>query len=264
LDEPVSTTVVAPPHARGTGSAGVLGALLMMGWLTVVLWADRASAGGGIWLQRGLGILTWVGLALALSRVPVTVRVQTGVVVGFATVVEYLFSPTLEVYLYRFDNVPTYVPPGHGLVYLSAFVLGHSRFVERNLRTAVGLVLLVGGAWAAYGWLLADRPDALGAFWYLCLVGFLLWGPSQQVYVGAFVVVGYLELLGTELRTWVWQAEDPVLGVSIGNPPSGAAGGYGWFDLAGLMLTPYLLAVFSRARRRGSRGERRAADADAS
>ena len=67
------------------------------------------------------------------------VRVQTSVVVAFATLVEYLFSPTLEVYLYRFDNVPMYVPPGHGLVYLSAFALGHTRFVERHMRACTVL-----------------------------------------------------------------------------------------------------------------------------
>lgn len=249
----MGTAVVAgsgsgPSTGRAAGAA-----VLMMGWLTVVLWLDRSSAGGGIWLQRGSGVLTWAVLLLAMWRVCPAVRAQTTVVVGFATVVEYVFSPTLEVYLYRFDNVPMYVPPGHGLVYLSAFALGHSALVERNLRTAVALVLLVGGGWASYGWLLADRPDALGAFWFACLAGFLLWGPSQQVYVGAFVVVSYLEVVGTELGTWVWRVEDPLLGISIGNPPSGAAGGYGWFDLAGLLLAPYLLAVVSRRRRRDPR-----------
>jgi hypothetical protein len=96
--------------------------------------------------------------------------------------------------------------------------------------------------------LLADRPDALGAFWFLCLGAFLLWGPSTGVYVGAFVVVSWLELLGTELRTWVWQTADPVLGVSIGNPPSGAAGGYGWFDLAALLAAPRLVRWFNPPR----------------
>lgn len=232
--------------------SGVLAAVAMMGWLTLVLWLDRASAGGGLWLQRGLGGLTWVVLVLALRRVAPAVRVQTVVVVAFATVVEYVFSPTLEVYLYRFENVPAYVPPGHGLVYLAAFVLGHTPFVLRNLRPLVGVVLLAGGAWALHGLLLADRADGLGAFWFVCLAGFLLWGPSRPVYVGAFVVVSYLELLGTGLGTWVWQVEDPVLGVTIGNPPSGAAGGYGWFDLAGLLAAPYLLAWHRRLGRRGA------------
>lgn len=223
--------------------------LLMMGWLSVVLWLDRADGGGSIWLQRGLGLLTWGVLVVALRRVSPTVRAQTAVVVVFASVVEFVFSPTLHVYEYRFDNVPAYVPPGHGLVYLSAFVLGHSAFVERRLRAAVALVVVVGGAWAAHGLFVAARPDALGAFWYLCLVGFLLVGPSTQVYVGAFVVVSWLELLGTELGTWVWGTHDFTGWVTIGNPPSGAAGGYGWFDLAGLLLAPYLVRRFSRSAR---------------
>jgi len=239
--------------------------LLMMGWLSVVLVLDRADGGGGLWLQRSLGVLTWVVLLLALSRVSPVVRVQTAVVVGFATVVEYVFSPTLEVYTYRFHNVPAYVPPGHGLVYLSAFALGHVAFVERRPRVALGLVLVVGGGWATYGLLVADRPDALGAFWYACLLLFALFGPSKAVYVGAFVVVSYLELLGTHLGSWAWGTHDPTGWVTIGNPPSGAAGGYGWFDLAGLLAAPYLLDRWGRVRRpiTGPLTRRRAAPAAA-
>ncbi len=233
-----------------TNRIGAPACLLMMGWLTVVLWLD---SDGGPWLQRGLGAGTWVVLLLAFRWVSPVVRVQTGVVVAFATAVEYIFSPTLEVYLYRFDNVPMYVPPGHGLVYLSAFALGHTRFVERHMRGCVGMVLVVGGLWAGHGLFLAERPDALGAFWYACLVGFLLWGPSKAVYVGAFVAVSYLEIVGTHLGNWAWHTQDPTGWVSIGNPPSGAAGGYGWFDLAGLLAAPYLLRVFSPRRREVSR-----------
>ena len=229
-----------------TQRLGALACLVMMGWLSVVLCLD---ADGGPWLQRALGVGTWVVLLLAMRRVSPVVRVQTGVVVVFATMVEYLCSPTLEVYLYRFENVPMYVPPGHGLVYLSAFALGHTRFVQAHMRACMGLVLVVGGLWAGYGLLLAERPDALGAFWYACLVCFLVWGPSKAVYVGAFVVVSYLEIIGTALGNWAWQAQDPTGWVSIGNPPSGAAGGYGWFDLAALTAAPYLLSLLSRARR---------------
>ena len=220
--------------------------LLMMGWLTSVLWLDRVGGGGSHWQQRGLGVLTWLVLAAALTKVDPVVRVQTAVVVAFATVVEFVFSPTLEVYTYRFHNVPMYVPPGHGLVYLSAFALGHARFVERHLRAWTAVVLVVGGAWASYGVFLAARPDALGAFWFACLAAFLWWGPSKPVYVGAFAVVSWLELAGTHLGTWVWGTLDPTGWVTIGNPPSGAAGGYGWFDLAGLLAAPVLLRLLSR------------------
>jgi hypothetical protein len=221
-------------------------AVAMMGWLSLVLFLDTAGgSGASLSEQRLLGLLTWAVLLLALRGATPLVRVQTAVVVVFATAVEYVFSPALEVYVYRFDNVPWFVPPGHGLVYLSALALARTGFVRRHLRGCAMVVLVAGGAWALYGVLLADRPDALGAFWFACLAAFLVWGPSTGVYVGAFVVVSYLELLGTGLGVWQWQTEDPTGWISIGNPPSGASGGYAWFDLVGLLLAPRLLTWWS-------------------
>lgn len=214
-------------------------ATALMAWITLVLAVD---AGGSLSTQRLLGVLTWVLLIAVLRRESPTVRVQTGVVVAFATVVEYTFSPLLGVYLYRFDNVPAYVPPGHGLVYLAALSLGRTSLVRTHLGGCVAAVVAVGGGYAAWGLLFGPRMDVLGAIWLGCLLGFLAWGPSRRLYVGAFVVVSYLEIVGTSLGTWAWQSHDPTGWIPIGNPPSGAAGGYGWFDLAALLLTPVLLA----------------------
>ncbi|HYJ69850.1 MAG TPA: hypothetical protein VEX15_19530 [Nocardioidaceae bacterium] len=210
----------------------------VMAWISLVLIVD---SDGSLAVQRLLGVLTWALLLAVLRRESIVVRVQTGVVVVFATAVEYTFSPLLEVYVYRFDNVPAYVPPGHGLVYLAALSLGRSTFVREHLRGCVAAVVVAGGAYAAWGLTLGPRIDVLGAFWFCCLVGFLAWGPSRPLYVGAFVVVTYLEIVGTALGTWTWQPYDPTGWVPVGNPPSGAAGGYGWFDLAALLLTPLLL-----------------------
>ena len=210
-----------------------------MGWITAVLALDAA---GSLALQHGLGILTWGLLVWTLRREQPLVRAQTLVVVAFATAVEYTFSPLLEVYTYRFDNVPAYVPPGHGLVYLAALGLGRSELVRRFPRAGISAVLALCGAYAVWGLSpLAPRLDVLGAFWWVCLAGFLLWGPSRPLYLGAFVVVTYLEVMGTTLGTWQWRPQDPTGLVAIGNPPSGAAGGYGWFDLAALLAAPWLL-----------------------
>jgi uncharacterized membrane protein YecN with MAPEG domain len=220
-------------------------AFAVMAWISVVLLLD---AGGSLGLQRVLGLATWVLLVAALHGESLAVRVQTAVVVVFASAVEYTFAPLLEAYSYRFDNVPAYVPPGHGLVYLAALWLGRTRFVQRHLTGCAVTVVVVGGAYALYGVTLADRVDVLGLFWFCCLVGFLLWGPSRPLYVGAFVVVTYLELLGTGLGNWEWAERSPFDLVPMGNPPSGAAGGYGWFDLAALLLTPPLLRWWSGRR----------------
>jgi len=221
--------------------------VLTMTWVPLVLLLDR---GAGIWWQRALGLGTWVLLLALLRRETPLVRAQVAVVVAFATAVEYTFSPLLEVYVYRLGNVPAFVPPGHGLVYLCALAMGRSALVRTRLPALVAVTVVAGGAYAAWGLVLHDRPDALGAFWYLCLVGFLCWGRSRSLYVGAFVVVTYLELLGTWLGTWEWQERDPTGLVTIGNPPSGAAGGYGWFDLAAVLAGPAVLVAAQRLTRR--------------
>ena len=209
-----------------------------MGWITAVLVLD---SDGSLALQRALGLTTGALLVLALRVEPLPVRVQTAIVVVLATAVEYTFAPLLGAYSYRFDNVPWYVPPGHGLVYLAALWFGRSLLVQRYLRACTVAVITVGGAYSVYGVTLATRVDALGLFWFACLVGFLVWGPSRPLYVGAFCVVTYLELVGTHLGNWEWAERSPFDLVPMGNPPSGAAGGYGWFDLAALLLAPPLL-----------------------
>lgn len=215
----------------------------VMAWIGVVLWLDRS---GPMLEQVALGVLTWGVLIALLRRETPLVRAQTGVVVVLATMVEYTFSPLLEAYTYRLETVPAYVPPGHGLVYLAALALGRSELFRQWSRPLVAATVVVGGAWAVHGVTLAERHDALGAFWFACLLGFLAWGRSRTLYVGAFLVVSWLELVGTAWGTWQWAERDPVLGVvTQGNPPSGAAGGYGWFDLWAILLAPSVLSWWS-------------------
>jgi hypothetical protein len=223
----------------------VAGAVLV--WVPLVLLLDRGAPASR---QDLLGVGTWVLLAGVLWAQRPLVRAQTAVVVGFATAVEYTFSPGLHVYEYRLHAVPAFVPPGHGLVYLAALAIGGTALVRTHVRAAVALTVVAGGAYALWGlspW--APRLDVLGVFWYLCLLGFLRFGRSRLLYVGAFVVVTYLELLGTGLGSWRWAARDPTGLVPMGNPPSGAAGGYGWFDLVAVALAPLLLATVARLRR---------------
>lgn len=251
VDVLAATRVGSPASARPRDAwlrPDLAVAGVVLAWVPLVLLLDH---GAGIWFQRGLGLGTWALLVLLLRAEAPLVRVQVAVVVAFATAVEYTFSPLLQVYVYRLHNVPAFVPPGHGLVYLAALAMGRSAVFRRHRRTLVASTVLAGGAYAAWGLLLSPRLDVLGAFWFLCLVGFLRWGRSATLYVGAFVVVTYLELLGTWIGTWAWQPHDPTGIVAIGNPPSGAAGGYGWFDLAATLAAPAVLAALRRAQPAG-------------
>jgi len=226
----------------------------VMVWIPSVLMLDR---GATLWQQYLLGLGTWALLVVLLAREVRLVQVQTAVVIVFATLVEYTFSPLLEVYVYRLENVPAFVPPGHGLVYLAALSMGRSEWFRVHARTLISATLVVGGAYALWGVSsFAPRPDVLGLFWYGCLVGFLAFGRSRLLYVGAFIVVTYLEILGTWFGTWTWAATDTTGIISIGNPPSGAAGGYGWFDLVALCAAPAVVRLLARLEPLGLPGKR--------
>jgi hypothetical protein len=221
--------------------------VVVLSWIPVVLLLDRDAS---LAQQRLLGVGTWILLLALLVREDRRTRAQVAVVVVFATAVEYCFAGWLGVYVYRLDGVPWFVPPGHGLVYLGALAIGRAAYLQPHRRTLVAASLGLAGGYAAWGLLLSGRQDVLGAFWFACLALFLLRGRQPLVFVGAFVVVTYLELLGTGLGSWTWQVRDPILGVvAMGNPPSGAAGGYGFFDAAALWLAPAVLALPARLRR---------------
>ena len=230
-------------------------AALIAAWIGFVLAADGVGAldDHELLRQLALGAATWGVLGALLRQETPLVRAQTLLVVAFATAVEYTFSPLLEAYTYRIGTVPLFVPPGHGLVYLAALAIGRSATVRAHARALVAATVVVSCTWAAYGVTLAGRRDVLGAFWCLGLLAFLAWGRARLLYVGAFAVVSYLEIAGTALGTWAWATHDPVLGVvGQGNPPSGAAGGYGWFDLYAVLLAPRALAAVAALRRQRS------------
>jgi hypothetical protein len=77
----------------------------------------------------------------------------------------------------------------------------------------------------------------------LLLAYYLVRGRAPAVYAGVFLVVAGLELYGTALGTWTWAETIPGTGIPNGNPPSGVASGYVWFDVLALALAPRLLAV---------------------
>ena len=218
---------------------------LVMAWIVAVLAADRVATPHE---QLLLGLGTWVLLIALLWRQSPLVRTQTMVVVAFATLIEYTFSSGLHAYDYRLAHVPASVPPGHGLVYLAAATFGASVWVRKRANILLPLTVAIAAAVAIRGLLVPGRADVLGLFWFACLVGFIVWGRAKTLYIGAYIVVTFLEVMGTHWKVWTWASTDPVIHrIGIGNPPSVAAGGYGWFDLAAVALAPLLLVLWARA-----------------
>ena len=218
-------------------------AVTVFAWIAVAATIDHNA---GIWLQRSIGVATWILLIGLLWGEKRGSRAQVIVVILAATLLEYSASPGLGVYTYRLHNVPMYVPPGHGLVYLAALCIGRSVLAERYRREFIVGVIVVCGAWAFWGLALAPRRDVLGAIMYLFLLRFLIRGRQPLVYAGAFIVTSYLELVGTNLGAWAWATHGPSGIIPQGNPPSGMAGGYCFLDAAGLALAPLLLIGWDR------------------
>jgi hypothetical protein len=210
-------------------------AIALPAYLAALLALDTQVSLDG---QLALGAITFVVLGAALLPLPTLVRAQTVGVVLFATIGEVTGSLVWGVYHYRLHNLPLFIPPAHGLVFLSGIAL------SRSLRArAVVWAAAVGAAtWGIAGLFLPQR-DVAGALGVPLLLLFLWRSRSRTTYAGVFLVVGALELYGTSIGTWRWASTLPGLGIPDGNPPSGVASGYVWFDVMALLVAPWLVYV---------------------
>jgi hypothetical protein len=191
--------------------------------------------------QLALGALTWVVLIVAAWPLTAERRAQVAVVICAATVAELTGSILWGVYSYRLHNLPTFVPPAHGLVFMAGLAL--SEGLRRHSRA---LVLVAGGAallWGVLGLTVLSRLDAAGGLGIPLLLAFLWRSRARAAYAGVFLVVAALELYGTAIGTWRWAEKLPGLGIPDGNPPSGVASGYVWFDVIALLFAPWVLAA---------------------
>jgi len=178
-------------------------------------------------LQYALGVAGWASLIFILIGECKYVRAQVFVAVTFATIGENFASIYMSGYTYRLENLPWFVPAGHGLVYLTAIVLGRTDLFLKHARAITAFVVLVGGAWAILAlFAILGRSDQIGAVLFFIYLVFLFKGRSPMVYLGAFFITTWVEIIGTSLGTWNWAAIDPASMLTQGNPPSGVAAWY--------------------------------------
>ena len=200
--------------------------IIAFAFIVVTLcFAIDSVAGSG--LQLALGIAGWICLLALLYGECKYVRAQVLVAVTFATIGEQFASIYMAGYTYRLENVPAFVPPGHGIVYLTAVVMGRSGFFQQYARKIALFVVLVGGLWAILALnAVVGREDQVGALLFCIYLLFLFKGKSPMVYLGAFFITTWVEIVGTALGTWNWAAIDPASTLTQGNPPSGVAAWY--------------------------------------
>jgi len=215
----------------------------------VLLYADaRVQA---LTQQYILGALTFAFLFFAMRFSPPSERRQIWLMVGIATCVELFCSVVWGLYRYRWGNVPLFVPPGHGLLYLFALRAARTPLMVNHGRTVGRVALACATVWAigglTVGPLLTGRVDALGALLWPVFV-WLMRKPAAVVYAASFFITAELELLGTAFGIWTWAHVAPVIHLPAGNPPSVIAGGYCVMDAAASKVATLLPAAgtFSR------------------
>jgi hypothetical protein len=192
------------------------------------LFADSRAA--ALWQQHLLGALTFSVLYLAALKAPREQRAQVWTCVAVATCFEIFGSLVWGIYQYRLHNLPLFVPPGHGIVYLFGLLAAQTPVVMRYGRRVAHVVLAGAGAWALAGVavlpLMTGRVDVQGALCLPVFAYFLLRSPRWPLFAAIFIIVSELEICGTSFGNWYWMPVAPWTHIPSGNPPSVIAGGY--------------------------------------
>lgn len=206
-----------------------------------------ATAAIGLYADSRVGVVGqgWLGAGCTVLFCCVLVPCSRGdrhhalAVVAVATAFEVLGSRVWGLYVYRLDNLPLFVPAGHGLVFLSGLHLSRTAAWQRHGRVVVGFTVVCASLWCVVGALaLVGHRDLAGVPGTLLVVLMLWRGRQAGLFAGVWWLVALLELYGTALGTWTWAETVPGLGLAAGNPPSGVASGYVVFDwLAAVLLT---------------------------
>jgi hypothetical protein len=180
--------------------------------------------------QSALGLTAWAFLFVALWLQPPAVRLQVAVLVVLATFLEIVGSIAWGAYRYRLDNLPLYVPAGHGLFYLAALRVASLPILARNARRIVVAVTAGATIWMLYGLARPPLPDLLGFVTWAVFLRFIVRGRYPLLYAVCFAMTTALELYGTGLGIWRWAPVLPGLMLPAGNPPTGIGAGYAAMD----------------------------------
>jgi hypothetical protein len=196
--------------------------------------ALAARFGYGQWLANLLMLATFLIIHRAAPP-RLKLIMENGLLVGVLG--EVFFSLIVGMYEYRLANVPLYIPPGHSILYAAVYYFVREPWVLRNKGWLAPLMLTVGVGYAAF-WLVA-RNDVYGALCTTFYV-YLIWRfpDSRLFFLTMFLLVAYLEQVGTSFACWSWPAS--IFGkfdfLPSANPPSGISVFYFGFDVACLEL----------------------------
>jgi hypothetical protein len=196
-------------------------AALIVSTIIIGLYLDQAIE---IWGQLAVSVWTWgVFLWLLQSRAGSERRLLL-VLLVVCTAVEIFSSMLWQVYTYRLDNVPAFVPPGHVLL----FVLG-SMLATRIPAALTWLLPLLAAPYALHAHLSSEDSSSFALF--LVFAFAMCFSKAKRLYAAMFLLSLALELYGTWLGNWRWSAVVPGLGLTAANPPRLIGAAYCLLDM---------------------------------
>lgn len=205
--------------------------------VALVLGADSVWFSGddlkGQLLSNGLTGLYFMLLLWGLDREE---KLMAIIFVPFSAVAEYMFSSVWEVYTYRLEAVPIYVPLGHGILFSTGLMLSKLPVIKSQNRIQEKLLSLQGMLWVGAIVLWQDVFSAiLGT-----LLGVILWWRGcRLIYPIMGFLVLYIELLGTGWGCWAWEEKAFNL-FQTTNPPVAVLVFYVFGDIVMLKMSRYL------------------------
>ena len=200
----------------------LVAASLLLG-LPLVLAAP--SWGRHLLAAWNLGLLAWLWW-----RSPRSERVALAWCLLLATLGEQLLGELWNLYDYASPGIPAYIPPGHVLVFASAW-----RIAPRVPSWLPGLTALATLAYAVPAVLSAFDSAAL--LWAPILLLSLRFGRDRALYATMAWAALAIEIWGTGLGCWWYFPEVPFTGLHSPNPPILAGCFYCLLDLVTLGLS---------------------------
>jgi hypothetical protein len=176
------------------------------------------------WGQVLTNCAVWALYLHWLQRADAPQRLGLTVCVLYATLGEIFLSLVWGLYEYRLAGIPLFVPPGHALLFMLGSIIAAR--VKDWITWAVPLATAPFIALA-----LGTGTGTLDAVLFVLFVLCLRFGRAPRLYAVMFVLALAMEILGTRLGNWTWNAAVPWLSLTALNPPLAAGAFYCVLDL---------------------------------
>ncbi len=211
--------------------------------ITAGLAADQLD---GAWGQPLVIGATWLLFFWILRRLDGVGRTMMLVCLVYATIGEVLLSLVWRVYDYRLGNLPMFVPPGHVLLFLLGLTIA-----PRVSLSGTRIVAALASVLVAF--LAITGRDTFSALLMIVFLASVLFGRERKLYATMFVLALAMELYGTWLGNWHWNAAVGSTGLVTLNPPVAAGAFYCALDLL-VMLSMRVIGDRKRIPTRAANG----------